>query len=622
MTISCANCGQSFDLSEKRVATCTHARCVCGETLRLQPAKIGEPVRIGKYVLQRRVAVGGMGEVYYGKSGGAEGFARDVAIKKLLPHLASDNNFTEMMVKEAKLTVLLNHPNIVQVYDLFRDREQFYIVMEYVPGVNVGNVLEHCQKNAQLLSLDCAVHIALNVLRGLDYAHEFKAADGSTMSVLHRDVTPQNVLLTQEGWVKITDFGIAKARNEISTTSPGVIKGKLGYIAPEQITGASNDQRVDIFCVGILLWEMLCARRLFKGEDEIDTFRLIAEAVVPSIKKYRSDVSDELEAVVKKSLAKDPTERFFKAVDFYSALLQAIQPRSADDVAFGCKKYLSEHGELFPDTGGGVAENSDNGVVVDPKTLRPISEFVNKPRNIAKMGRWLLPLILLSALGWLTRAPLQKYLTRFTSPAVAPPAPPPKLTNEDVQLAIDGEKLRLQECYQRQSLTNWTAVDLQSTLVIAGTGGVARVTLSEALAAQAKVAECVEAVVRALQFPAQGGSSWTGPVRLPAPPVVEEVQASSPSKALTAAEIQAVLRKRSEAIVRCVQGADASTMPPKVDATVTILGSGKVSEVVLSPTLSEARVEQCIRRNLLTLRFRKHPIKDFKVTIPLQFQVL
>src|SRR5688572_27312327 len=206
LDIACANCGRRFQLDDGRIAGVTAAKCLCGTRLTLQsPAN-----RLGKYVLVNRIAVGGMGEIYYAKIAGVEGFEREVAIKKMLPHLSADRNFINMMIKEAKLTVLLNHPNIVQIYDLAKEGDEYYIAMEYVEGLNVGTLLESCRKAGVLLPFEAAVHIVLQVLRGLAYAHELRGPDGVPMNILHRDITPQNILVTRDAWVKVTDFGIAK----------------------------------------------------------------------------------------------------------------------------------------------------------------------------------------------------------------------------------------------------------------------------------------------------------------------------------------------------------------------------------------------------------------------------
>jgi serine/threonine protein kinase len=351
--VVCHNCGRTFILDATKVAKVQSARCLCSVTLDLRPTTFQQQ-RLGKYVLQRRIAAGGMGEIYYAKIAGVEGFEREVAIKKMLPHLTQDRDFVNMLVKEAKLTVLLHHPNIVQVYDLAKEGEEYYIAMEFVPGINLGNLLEHCREKQILPPVPVAVHIMLQALKGLAYAHDLKGADGQPMHVLHRDITPQNILVTQAGWVKITDFGIAKAKNEISTTSPGIIKGKLGYIAPEQLEGKEPDGRVDIFCAGIVSWELLAVRRLFKGTDEVDTFRMVAEAKVPPLSRVRQDVSAPIEAAIRGALTANRDERYRTAHDFYDALARSILPLTVDDCANAAKAFLGEQVELF----NKVSENS------------------------------------------------------------------------------------------------------------------------------------------------------------------------------------------------------------------------------------------------------------------------
>ncbi len=308
--------------------------------------------RLGNYLLVNRIATGGMGEVFYGKIAGIEGFEREVAIKKMLPHLSRDRGFISMMVKEAKLTVLLNHANIVGVYDLAKEGEEYYIAMEYVPGVTIGTILDSLADVDALMPWQVVVHIVMQTLRGLAHAHGLTGPAGEPLAILHRDITPQNILVTAQGQVKITDFGIAKAVNEISTTSPGMIKGKLGYIGPEQLEGAEADQRVDLFCVGILMWEMLACRRLFKGQSEADTFRLILDCQVPSLRQLCPDLPPAVEEAMLRGLARDPGARFARAELFTQALGQAIAPLTSDDLAVQASAYLGAHPEFFASIAG------------------------------------------------------------------------------------------------------------------------------------------------------------------------------------------------------------------------------------------------------------------------------
>ena len=345
MQVSCATCGRSFELDEARARKVRSARCVCGRAIDLQAPAAS--CRLGKYVLQQRIAIGGMGEIWRAKMAGVEGFERDVAIKKMLPHLSADRAFIDMLVKEAKLTVLLHHANIVQVFDLSKEGDEYYIAMEYVPSVNLSALLEYCANRGVFTPIPLAVSVALQTLEALSYAHTLRGPDGEPMNVLHRDITPQNILVTRDGWVKVTDFGIAKAKNEITTTRPGTIRGKLGYIAPEQLESKDADERVDIFCAGIVLWESLATRRLFKGTDEIDTLRLVVESDVPSLTTTRPDMPPALAAAVARALTRDPDQRYPSAAAFRDGLLAAIVPDTADDYLKAAKRFLAEQTELF-----------------------------------------------------------------------------------------------------------------------------------------------------------------------------------------------------------------------------------------------------------------------------------
>ncbi|MEO1174171.1 MAG: serine/threonine-protein kinase, partial [Myxococcota bacterium] len=382
---------------------------------------------------------------------------------------------------------MLNHPNIVQVFDLAREGNEYYIAMEYVPGTNVGQMLELCHKRRLFLPTEVAVFITMQVLRGLAYAHDLKGLDGEPMNILHRDVTPQNILVTPSAWVKITDFGIAKARNEISTTSPGMIKGKLGYIAPEQLNGNNPTQSVDIFCAGILLWESLATRRLFKGTDEIDTFRLISKCEIPSMREFRDDVSPELEKVLNTALAATPEERYPSADAFYNALNQTIFPRTADDFAAAAKKYFGEHPEFFEKVVTPDALGLDDGRTIEIDTpsvltedlpnisdVLPPPEGERPPPSPARGTPWFAVLaLLLLALGgigtWMYYGPDTR--------SEAAPRGPEKLTAEEIQLGVDAEKGRLLECYLKGNRTFFDLDTLNAKIVVASTGGVAEATL-------------------------------------------------------------------------------------------------------------------------------------------------
>lgn len=637
MDIRCGNCGRQFDVDETRASKYAAAQCVCGARLDLTRREPSGQ-RLGKYMLHRRIAVGGMGEIFYGKMAGIEGFEREVAIKKMLPHLSADRSFIDMIVKEAKLTVLLNHPNIVQVYDLAREGDEYYIAMEYVPGVNVGQMLELCYKNGISLPVEVAVFITSQVLKGLSYAHQLRDADGAPMNVLHRDITPQNILVTSEAWVKITDFGIAKARNEISTTSPGVIKGKLGYIAPEQLQAREATQSVDIFCAGILLWESLATRRLFKGRDEVDTFRLISECAVPALSTIRDDIDPKLEEVISHALAPTPESRFSSAEAFYNALNQAIFPRTIDDFAGLARRFFREHPDFFaetvPEVHVGLADEAT--VQLSPsgsESTPPITDLVTQPRtSSSRSGRGRIGLVLSTliapALG--AGATAWWYASDEEPAAVAaqPPEPPASssLSDQEVQLVVSGEREELLSCYQKKGGPSATEA-LGARLVIASTGKVAEVELTGFEPWPGTPSgQCVTETLRSLELRPHPDPRFDTDVTLPNAPVREvpsTARPPRPPKPLTPKEITSAVQKRQVQIGKCWKlfGTDQAGVPRQITMKMTIAQSGRVTEADFTPT-PPPNIAACLRKQATTIRFRRQPRSGQKVSVPLTIKVI
>ena len=302
-----------------------------------------KPQPFGRYLLLDRVAAGGMAEVYRAKTFGAEDFQRIVAIKKILAHVAEDTDFITMFKDEAKITVLLQHANIGQVYELGKIDETYYIAMEYVPGKDVKTLWKHQRKQKQPLPIPLACYIVQNMCEGLDYAHRKKDNYGVDLKIVHRDVSPQNVLVSWEGEVKVIDFGIAKAAGKASKTQAGILKGKFGYMAPEQVRGTPIDQRADVFAIGIVLYELLTGKRAFKAESDFSLLEMVrnVELTPPTI--VNKNIPDELEKIVFKALAKDPDDRYQWATDLSEALqrFMLLSGKPANRMAMG--KYLREN---------------------------------------------------------------------------------------------------------------------------------------------------------------------------------------------------------------------------------------------------------------------------------------
>lgn len=268
-----------------------------------------------RYRVLQRIAAGGMAEVFRAESAGVEGFKKTVAIKRVLPHLAEKKQFIGMFLDEARLSAHLSHSNCVQVFDIGMGDNTYFIVMEYVDGADLKALIENQRKLNRPFPVQEASLVCLKICEGLSYAHTCKDSKGRDLHIVHRDMSPPNVLITRHGEVKIVDFGLAKANSQLERSEPGIIKGKFGYLSPEAAQGQSVDQRTDIFAVGIILWEMLAGRRLFLGESDLETVRQVQAANIPPVSQYNPYCDAEVEAVLARALARDPDQRYQTARD-------------------------------------------------------------------------------------------------------------------------------------------------------------------------------------------------------------------------------------------------------------------------------------------------------------------
>jgi eukaryotic-like serine/threonine-protein kinase len=273
-----------------------------------------------RYRVIERLEAGGMAEVFKGEATSVQGFKKRVAIKRVLPHLAQNKNFIGMFLDEARLGARLNHANIVTVFDIGAADNTYFIVMEFIDGGNLKSIMEALRKQGRTFPVKEAIYIAMETLRGLSYAHELTNEDGSAFDLVHRDVSPPNILISKRGEIKVTDFGLAKATTQLEKTDPGVVKGKFSYLAPEAAMGQPVDARADVFALGIVLWELLANRRLFLGETDYQTVKLVQQANIPSISKLNPEVDEEFEKVLNVALARDPNDRYQTAREFGDAL--------------------------------------------------------------------------------------------------------------------------------------------------------------------------------------------------------------------------------------------------------------------------------------------------------------
>ena len=279
-----------------------------------------KPIPFGKYYLLERINVGGMAEVFRAKAYGVEGFERLVAVKRILPNIAEDKEFIRMFVDEAKIAVQLNHANIAQIFDLGVVENAYYIALEHVHGRDLRAIFDRCRQKTEPMPTAQACFVMMKVCEGLDYAHNKRDQSGRELNLVHRDVSPQNVLVSFEGEVKLIDFGIAKAAGKGSKTQAGILKGKFGYMSPEQVRGLPIDRRSDIFSCGIVLYELLTGERLFVGESDFSTLEKVRNVEILPPSTYNRRIPDELERIVLKALAKDVEDRYQNAIDLHDEL--------------------------------------------------------------------------------------------------------------------------------------------------------------------------------------------------------------------------------------------------------------------------------------------------------------
>ncbi|MSP91563.1 MAG: serine/threonine protein kinase [Myxococcales bacterium] len=266
-----------------------------------------------RYRIIEKIDAGGMAEIYKGVAVSIEGFEKPVAIKRVLPSLCQNQKFVTMFLDEARLSMQLNHVNIVQIFDIGRADDTYFVAMEMVDGSNLRRIMQRSIDRGQPFPIEIACYLAMEVAKALAYAHEKSDANNQPLGIVHRDVSPPNVLISHNGEVKLTDFGLARAASNLAITDAGVVKGKFAYLSPEAVGGKSIDARADIYSVGIMLWELLCARRLFVGKNDLDTIELVRAGAVPKPSTLRLDVDSELDKIVLRALAKNIKRRYQSA---------------------------------------------------------------------------------------------------------------------------------------------------------------------------------------------------------------------------------------------------------------------------------------------------------------------
>jgi serine/threonine protein kinase len=359
-----------------------------------------QPIPFGKYLLLDRINIGGMAEVWRGKAYAPGGFERLVAIKRILPNIAEDDEFVSMFLDEAKISVQLTHVNIAQIYDLGQNNSSYFIAMEHISGRDCRAIFDRCKKRGEPAPLALSCHVIAQMADGLDYAHRKIDGRGEEMHIVHRDVSPQNVLISYEGEVKVIDFGIAKAAGKVNRTQAGILKGKFAYMSPEQVRGLEIDRRADIFAIGICLFEMLTGERLFVGDTDFAVLEKVRNGQVPRPTTINPKIPQALERIVLKSLAPDREHRYQYASELSEELKKFLASTGEE---FGQAELAEYMRETFADE---LAKENDRLRELDE--LQPPEGFLEAIANMP--------------------VPVRK--TSASNPALAvapPPAPPPEI---------------------------------------------------------------------------------------------------------------------------------------------------------------------------------------------------
>ncbi|HEY0191165.1 MAG TPA: serine/threonine-protein kinase, partial [Kofleriaceae bacterium] len=378
---------------------------------RLRPAVGDFPIGFGRYHLVERLAVGGMAELFVATAPGEHGFQKKVVIKRLLPHLVDDETYNAMFIDEAKLTARLVHPKIAQTFELGKVDEALFIAMEFVDGIDVLALLREFASRRRRVDPQLAAWIAHEVLDALDYAHNQTGEDGSRLGIVHRDISPSNVLMSVRGDIKLVDFGIARQQDpdRAHKSKSGTLKGKYGYMSPEQVIEQSLDARSDLFSVGVVLAELLTGRRLFAATNELDVLLMVRDAKLARFDKYGADIPPDLAEIVRRALRKLPDERWQSAAHFRDAIAEwlfdhrhRMTSRSVSDVVGELREAVVERRNRTVNAGTAVLDDVDNGgkhddvaEIIIPPLAPPSPDDSATPAMITE-GEHSMPLISVS----------------------------------------------------------------------------------------------------------------------------------------------------------------------------------------------------------------------------------
>ncbi|GHG93669.1 hypothetical protein GCM10012319_56220 [Comamonas sp. KCTC 72670] len=606
----------------------------------------------GPYVLVRKLAEGGMAEIFLAKLLGADGFERNVVIKRMLPHLTNNPDFVEMFRDEARLAAKLAHPNIVQIQELGFAEGCYYICMEYLAGEDFSTTLRLAGRKRSYLPLPVVLRVLIDAARGLHFAHEFTNEAGQPLNVVHRDISPSNLYLTYQGQVKVLDFGIAKAESRLVNTRTGVVKGKYMYMAPEQARGKEVDRRADVFALGVSLYEALTHVRPFSRENDLAVLNALLQGELKPPRELRPDLPEELEAILLKAMAFKPEDRYPTAEAFANALeaflgehlsgAGTLQLGAFLKGHFGEERYTERtriptlatltaavgatgEGAQAPASGveaqgtnlygvlareGDVTSAQRPGMSVRPSSpgglpahvpSAPRGASAPEPATAAAAPRWRTLAVGLAGGMLLTAAGIVGYRQWVTTPSSGPLSPPVATVDAP---ALAGE----------------VAAPSAAGLVPSGDGASGAPAIDGAGSAQALGAPDSEPPVAA-DVPDEVTDA--DEEQAEAAPVPASKKAAAQKRVTLGIEdVQRVVSRGRSRISSCFERfkADLPSSQGEVQVQLTIAGSGKVRAGTRGP-LASSGVGRCLETQAERLRFPAHRDQEVTVVMPFTWRV-
>ncbi|MGA9524293.1 MAG: protein kinase [Myxococcaceae bacterium] len=538
--------------------------------------------RYGKYFLIRKLAEGGMAEIFLAKSVGAEGFERDVVIKRMLKHLTEVSDFVKMFRDEARLAARLSHQNVVQIHELGLAEGCYYICMEYLAGEDFSTILRTAGRRREYVPIQLALRVIADAAQGLHYAHESTDEQGEPLNIVHRDVSPSNIHVTYEGQVKVLDFGIARAESRLAQTTAGVVKGKYMYMSPEQARGHVVDRRADVFSLGVSLFEALTNVRPFSRDNDLAILNAVLGGEFPQPRTLRPDLPTEVEQIVLKAMALKPEDRYATAAEMARAIERYLSSTTSNPGGAQLSAYMRT---LFGE------------------------ERVFQKRNVKRLKT-------LIDLGQVARG--------FTDPALATVAAP--TTNTEAGTQVVGTPSTV---VPRKGARWVVPLMLLGVAAVAGGGAFAWTQLSKdpvgppaARDAGVAVAPATDAGV--VQPAVAAGAPDAGPEE-PTPevqkPRVRTATAKRKPVKLTTTEVHAVLGRSRARTERCFV-ANRAELPSKkgqLHVQFSIEPSGRVSGIQVNAPFAGTKVGRCLADVVAKLKFPAHVDGPIALTAPFEY---